>query len=137
MNNINVIKTLFPIEQTEQKTESKLSKFEKDNIQNCIMVLLKRGCMYTIIDPDGQKYSNMPIEEKKPIRVRTQSFKEYVTPILDKLEVGDLISVPFGIYDGAELQANICGRANTRWGAKSVSTSVNKELRVLEVLRLM
>lgn len=113
----------------------KISKLELMAIQNAIGMLNSRGCVYTVIDPNGDKYSNMPDIEVKKKTVRTQSFKEYVNPILDNLKVNDFIAVPFDKYDGPALQANLCARANTRWGAKSVMTSINKEKKVIEIIR--
>ena len=113
----------------------KISKLEIMAIQNAINMLNARGCVYTVIDPNGDKYSNMPEEEIKKKIIRTQSFKEYVNPILDKLNVNDFIAVPFDKYDGPKLQANLCARANSRWGSKSVITSINREKKVIEMIR--
>ena len=113
----------------------KISKLELMAIQNAINMLNARGCVYTVIDPNGDKYSNMPEEEIKKKIIRTNSFKEYVNPILDKLNVNDFITVPFDKYDGPKLQANLCARANSRWGSKSVITSINREKKVIEMIR--
>jgi hypothetical protein len=113
----------------------KISKLELMAIQNAINMLNARGCVYTVIDPNGDKYSNMPEEEIKKKIIRTNSYKEYVNPILDKLNVNDFIAVPFDKYDGPKLQANLCARANSRWGTKSVITSINREKKVIEMIR--
>ena len=136
MNNLTALRTLFPpSELAEQKKEITFSKLELQAVQNAINMLHSRGCLYTVNVPNGDKYSNMPdIEERKKI-VRTQSFKEYVNPILDNLKVNDFIAVPFDKYDGPKLQANLCARANSRWGSKSIMTSINKEKQVIEIIR--
>ena len=113
----------------------KISKLELIAIQNAINMLNARGCVYTVIDPNGDKYSNMPEEEIKKKIIRTNSYKEYVNPILDKLNVNDFIAVPFDKYDGPKLQSNLCARANSRWGTKSVITSINREKKVIEMIR--
>jgi hypothetical protein len=136
MNNFKVLQTLFPpSELTEQKKEVNFSKLELQAVQNAINMLHARGCVYTVIVPNGDKYSNMPDKEEKKKVVRSQSFKEYVNPFLDNLKVNDFIAVPFDKYDGPKLQANLCARANTRWGAKSVMTSINREKQVIEIIR--
>jgi hypothetical protein len=132
MNNINVFNTLF--DQTD-KVVSNYTEMEKKAIENAIILLGKRGCQYKVIDLDGKTYTN--VQEKEARKRRTQHFKEYVTPILDGLNVGDSIKVPFDKYDGGELQANLCARAGTRWGHKSIMTSVNKQEQVVEVIRLI
>jgi len=111
-----------------------MSKLEIIAIQNSINMLNARGCTYTIHLPNGEVFSNMP--EKKTKSTRVQSFKEYVNPFLDNLQVNDFVAIPFDKFDGSELQANLCARANTRWGPKSVMTSVNKEKKVVEMIRL-
>lgn len=113
----------------------KISKLELQAVQNAIGMLSARGCLYTVHVPNGEKYSNMPEEEIKKKIIRTNSFKEYVNPILDKLNVNDFIAVPFDKYDGPKLQANLCARANSRWGSKSVITSINREKKVIEMIR--
>jgi hypothetical protein len=136
MNNLNALNGLFALSQrTEQKIESTFSKLELQAVQNAINMLSARGCMYTVILPDGEKYSNMPEKKTRKKYIRTQSFKEYVNPILDKLEVNDFITVPFDKYDGLKLQANLCARANSRWGAKSIITSIDREKKVVELIR--
>ncbi len=136
MNNINVLNTLFPpSELVEQKNEITFSKLELQAVQNAINMLHARGCLYTVNVPNGDKYSNMPEQEVKKKTVRTQSFKEYVNPILDNLKVNDFIAVPFDKYDGPKLQANLCARANTRWGSKAIMTSINREKKVIEIIR--
>ena len=110
----------------------RMSKLEMIAVQNAINMLKARGCVYTVTAPDGETYSNMP-ERKKSVRV--QSFKEYVTPFLEKLEINEYMEIPFDKYNGSELQANICARSNTKWGPKSVMTSVNKEKKVVEIIR--
>jgi hypothetical protein len=105
-------------------------------IQSAIKMLDARGCMYKVIDPNGGTYSNMPEKEEKKRSSPVQSFKEYVNPFLDNLQVNGFIAIPFDKYDGSELQANLCARANTRWGPKSVMTSVNREQQVVEIIRL-
>lgn len=113
----------------------KISKLELMAIQNAINMLNARGCLYTVIDPNGEKYSNMPEKEVRKKAIRTQSFKEYVNPFLDNLKVNDFITVPFDKYDGLKLQANLCARAHSRWGTKSVMTSINREKKVIEMIR--
>tara|TARA_R110000868_G_scaffold398201_1_gene671226 strand:+ start:64 stop:480 length:417 start_codon:yes stop_codon:yes gene_type:complete len=136
MNNLNALKNLFALgEQTEQKSESTFSKLELQAIQNAINMLSARGCTYTVILPNGEKYSNMPEKKTRKKYIRTQSFKEYVNPILDKLNVNDFITVPFDKYDGLKLQANLCARAYARWGSKSIMTSIDREKKVVELIR--
>jgi hypothetical protein len=136
MNNFKVLPTLFPpSELTEQKKEVTFSKLELQAVQNAINMLHARGCMYTVVVPNGDKYSNMPEKEVRKRIVRSQSFKEYVNPFLDNLKVNDFISVPFDKYDGLKLQANLCARAHSRWGTKSVMTSINREKQVIEMIR--
>ena len=136
MNNLKVLKTLFPpSELIEYNDEPQFSKLELQAVLNAINMLSARGCLYTVNLPNGKKYSNMPEEEVKKKIIRTQSFKEYVNPILDKLNVNDFIAVPFDKYDGPKLQANLCARANSRWGSKSVITSINREKKVIEMIR--
>jgi hypothetical protein len=136
MNNLNALKTLFPpSDLTEQKREINFSKLELQAVQNAINMLHARGCVYTVTVPNGDKYSNMPEKQERKRAIRKQSFKEYVTPFLDNLNVNDFIAIPFDKYDGSELQANLCARANSRWGSKSILTSVNKEKQVVEIIR--
>jgi hypothetical protein len=136
MNNLNALKNLFALgELTEQKSESTFSKLELQAVQNAINMLSARGCTYTVILPNGEKYSNMPEKPARKKYIRVNSYKEYVSPFLDNLKVNDFIAVPFDKYDGIALQANLCARAISRWGAKSIITSIDREKKVVELIR--
>jgi hypothetical protein len=111
-----------------------MSKLELIAAQNAVNMLNARGCIYTVTFPNGDVHTNIQAPERKRSSP-TQNFKEYVNPILDNLNINDYIEVPFDKYDGSQLQANICARAHTRWGSKSIITSVNREKKVVEVIR--
>jgi hypothetical protein len=117
---------------THQDRDSLMDFLDFKSMTNAIKNLKERGCIYTVTDVDGNVYTNQPQKES---RIRVQSFDPYVRPILDKLEVGQRIEVPFHIYSGADLQSNICARAHARWGSKSVITSINKDKKLVSVIR--
>jgi len=117
---------------THQDRNSLMDFLDFKSMTNAIINLKARGCVYTVTDVDGNVYTNEP---QKVTRKRVQSFDPYVRPILDKLEVGQKVEVPFHVYTGADLQSNICARANSRWGAKSVMTAMNNDKQVVVVIR--
>ena len=117
---------------THQDRNSLMDFLEFKSMTNAIVNLKARGCVYTITDVDGNVYTNEP---QKVGRKRIQSFDPYVRPILEKLEVGQKIEIPYHIYTGADLQKNICARAYSKWGSRSVMTAMNNEKKVVVVIR--
>jgi len=118
---------------TEEKT--KMSALHTKALNQTVALLSGMGFNFAIIDLDGVKHGTLEVFVK-PKKEFVQSFKEYVSPILENLQVGELIAVPFNEYDGGELQSNICARAFTRWGDRSVMTAIKRDKKIIEVLRL-
>jgi hypothetical protein len=116
-----------------QDKDSLMNALEFKSMTNAILNLKARGCMYTVTDVDGNVYTNTVTQKKS--KKRSQSFDPYVRPFLDKLQVGDIIEIPYHIYTGADLQSNICARAHARWGSKSVMTTTDNDKKVVMVLR--
>ena len=118
---------------TEVKT--KMSALHTKALNQTVALLSGMGFSFAIIDLDGVKHGTLDVPTK-PKKEFVQSFKEYVSPILDNLQVGELVAVPFGEYDGGDLQSNICARSFTRWGDRSVMTAIKRDKKTIEVLRL-
>ena len=119
----------------DPEKEAKMSNLQKKVLNQTIQLLIGMGCDFAIIDPSGEKHGNLDVIQKKK-KVRVQEFHSYVSPILDKIAIGELLEVPPNEYKLEELQSNICARAYARWGAKSIATSINRKTNVIEVLRL-
>jgi hypothetical protein len=118
---------------TEEKTN--MSALHTKALNQTVALLSGMGFNFAIIDLDGVKHGQLEVLEK-PKREFVQSFKEYVTPILDALQIGQLISVPFDKFEGGDLQSNICSRANSRWGDRCIMTVIKRDKKIVEVLRL-
>jgi hypothetical protein len=112
-----------------------MSSLHTRALDQTVALLSGMGFRFAIIDLDGVKHGDLEIVGKQK-KEFVQSFKEYVTPILDSLQIGELVSVPFDEYDGGELQSNICSRANSRWGDRSIMTAIKRDKKIIEVLRL-
>lgn len=125
----------IPFNFSDDVANKKMTPLQKKVIQQTVDLLVGMKCQFAIIDTDGEKHGDLVVVPRKK-KVRVQEFHSYVSPILDKLKVGELVEVPKGIYKLEELQSNICARAYARWGATSVATSVNRKTDVVEILRL-
>ena len=125
----------IPFNFSDDVVNKKMTSLQKKVLKQTVDLLVGMKCEFAIIDLDGEKHGTLDVVPKKK-QVRVQQFHGYVSPILDKLQVGELIEVPNGIYKLDDLQSNICARAYSRWGAKSVATSINRKTNVVEILRL-
>ena len=125
----------IPFNFSDDVVNKKMTPLQKKVLKQTVELLVGMKCEFVIIDSNGEKHGTLNVASKKK-QVRVQQFHSYVSPFLDKLQVGELVEIPVGIYKIDELQSNISARANRRWGITSVATSINRKKNVVEILRL-
>ena len=119
----------------EDAINKKMTALQKKVLKQTIDLLNGMKFEFAIIDLDGEKHGNLIVTPKKS-SVRTQKFKHYVAPILDQLEIGQLIEVQKQEYKLEDLASNLAARAYYKWGPNSIATSMNRKTNVVEVLRI-
>ena len=103
----------------------------KRELDKAIRVLDLIKCEYAIIDPDGQKYGNLEVAEKKKGKSRLKFprgvIKEHIEPFIKDLALGEFATVPVDKYGAERVQSAILNYMRGRRGENSATTSKSKD----------
>ena len=117
-----------------------MSQIQGVVLKRVIAMLEGLKCPYAIIDPLGSKHGLL--EVKMPV-VRTKNPKyphgersKYCRKFLEKMAIGDVAVIPVGKYDVISIQAASISCANRIWESGSVTTTLNREKQLVEILRI-
>lgn len=109
-------------------------------ISRAIAMLNAADAKYKIVMPDGREFGEL---EVKPPRIRKRSYRyppgemsAYWRPLVKDFEVGTVLSIPFGKFDGVHLRGTMSGYFTTTYGKGAVMTSINHETKTIECLRV-
>jgi len=117
------------------------SQIHEQALKRAIAILEGLKVPYAVIDAFGVKRGTLDVKE--PI-TRTGGRKyphgersEYIRPFLAGVKVGDVVNIPFGKYEGVEVQSSATSSSHRLWGAGSVTTTINREKQHVELLRVL
>ena len=124
-----------------QQSVLQMSQIQEQALKRAIAMLEGMKCAYAIIDPLGNKHGLLPVKEPS---TRTGGRNhphgeraEYIRTFISKMNVGDVVDVPFGKYDALEVQSSSVSTAHRLWGRGSTATTMNRPRGVLEIMRIM
>ena len=104
-------------------------------IKRMVQSLALAGCSYTITTPNGESLWG----GSEPHRKKTQSFKGYIAPIIEKIGRGTLAEIPFPKdlpEDKVEsFQSSISAYCGRIFGREEYATCLKRERGVVEVYR--
>lgn len=107
-------------------------------LQNVLNILSALKCEYKIITLDGQEHGELVVVPAKSKRGKARrpagTFSNYIRPFLEPMKVGDVAVLPFGQFDGGDLQSNVTSQANHKWGRGSYKTCITGD--AVEILRI-
>ena len=117
------------------------SQIQEQAFKRAIAILEGLKVPYAVIDLLGTKHGTL--EVKEPI-TRSSERKyphgersNYARGFLAGIKVGDVAYIPFGKYEGIEVQSSATSCAHRLWGAGSVTTTINREKQHVELLRVL
>lgn len=115
-----------------------MNDIQKKALDNALRLLTGLGCQYVVIDADGVKHGEIAESRKKrrPNKYPMGTFSSYLRPYITPLNVGGSVDVPFGQFDGFELQSSIASLAHKLWGSNAHMSSVNRAKQIVEVIRI-
>ena len=122
-------------------------------IEESAEILRNLGCEYIIITRDGRALEHgelparlrqqaAPAAPKKPTRLPPGTYGSHYKPLVEKLQPGEVAVVPFkssltGVnFSVSGLNSALSAWASKNWGNGGSITSINRKLKVIEVLRL-
>jgi hypothetical protein len=122
-----------------QQLVLQMSKIQEVVLKRAIVMLEGMKCSYAIIDPLGNKHGLLDVKEK-PTNVRKYPHGErsrYTLSFIHLMQVGDVISIPFGKFKAEEVQVSVTSSANKAWGKGSLTTTLNRASQTVEVMRIL
>jgi hypothetical protein len=115
---------------------TKMLPIQTKVLQTWVEGLTNMGCAFEIIAPDGTTYGGLKKTRKvDPLKPKIV-YKDYVKPFLLDLNIGEYKELPFGDFEAIGLQANINARAIAIWGTGSLTTSIDRLKKVVQVVRI-
>ena len=118
---------------------------QKIALNRAITTITALNAQFKIILPDGQEFGELVVVPPKigrraPSKFPAGELTEHFRHTLESLEPGQAAMIPFGKYEADDdlnrLRSCLSGWCCTHWGSGSAITSTNRDLKVVEVLRL-
>ena len=117
---------------------------QKAVLEKAVLLLNSLGAEYFIQvkDADPVVKGNLSVKSKKrkvnaereyPHGTFTKMYRELK---VDKMNVGDVVSVPVGEFKPSKLQSTLSAFCGNIWGSGSTVTSMNKANNHIEVIRV-
>lgn len=124
-----------------QQSVLQMSQIQEQVLKRAISMLEGMKCSYAIIDPLGGKHGSLEVKErsskggarKYPHAERSKYARLYI----ESMSVGDVVNIPFGQYEGLECQSSIMSASHRLWGKGSVTTTINRPNKVVEIMRIL
>jgi len=99
------------------------------------------GAQYAVIY-DAEKHGTL--ELAPPPRVRKDGLPHYPRgetyayywPIMENMQPGDVVKVPFGRFDSTVLSSNISATCSHAWGSGNYVTKRDMEAQNVDILRI-
>lgn len=116
------------------------SQIHDQAFRRAINILEGLKVPYAAIDALGVKHGTLEVKEPaKRSGARKYPHGErsgYVRKFLTTAKVGDVVNIPFGVYDAIDVQSSATSTAHRLWGSGSVTTTINREKQHVEILRI-
>lgn len=117
---------------------------QKAVLEKAVLLLNSLGAEYFIQVKDAEPVVkgnlNVKVKKKKanterayPHGTFTKMYREHK---VDKMNVGDVVSVPIGEFKSSHIQSTLSAFCGNIWGSGSTVTSMNKANNHIEVIRV-
>ena len=116
-----------------------MSNVKQATLTKAINFLNAVGAKYAIIDADGNKHGDLEVVEAKtaPRKYPHAEMSTYVGKHLANMSITDVVEIPFDKYEGSEVRSAAVSWGCYHWGNGAITTSTNKDKKVVEVLRVL
>lgn len=123
-----------------QQSVLQMSQLQQQVLKRAVALLEGMKCSYAIIDPLGNKHGLLDIKDRPQRGARKFPHGErsaYVRAFLTEMKVGDVVDIPFDKYEAMDVQSSTSSAAHKLWGKGSITTTINRSKRVVELLRIL
>ena len=110
-------------------------------LSRALLLLKSVKAQFKVIMPDGAEHGELVVvQPKSKTRQRGPyaygAINAYFSPLIGNMKAGDMVEVPWSEFEAERLRGGISAYAVQRWGKQSAITVVNREKKVIEVLRV-
>lgn len=119
-----------------------MSQVSEMAITRALALLKSANVQFKIITPEGVEYGELEVVQPKE-RKRQKGLYEYgelnqyFMPFVEKMKPGEQVNVPFDKYECERLRGALSAWLVKHWGKGNSITAVNRESKVVEVLRVL
>lgn len=114
---------------------------QEQAVNKAIAMLTGVGAKYKIILEDGTEFGELEAvvkaEKKRTFGRPWGTYSTYFKPFLEDVKVGQKVEIPCGEFGDEELRGPISSYCGKMWGVDTYLTSIDKERKVVEVLRYL
>jgi hypothetical protein len=117
-----------------------MKEIQARELQRVIKFIEGLGCLYAIVTPDEEVFTNgLEVTEPKDRVRQPAAFPRgevrafYVPQIQINAEVGSVQEIAFGKYGAERVRTGVCNYLTEQWGPDTYTTRVNEHC--VEVLR--
>jgi hypothetical protein len=110
--------------------------------KKALAVIKASGAKFRIVMPSGEQFGDLPIAAPEPERKRRKLrhpygvLRAYYLPFVKDIQPGQVIDVPFGNFLPGPLMSGISAHFCHSLGNGKVTTAINRDRKVIEVLRV-
>lgn len=123
--------------------DKELHPMQRAMVDRIVAALQNMGCQYSILLPGSMELlSNVPDEpeperksKRAPLKHPRGAVRNYYKPLLENVQPGDVVCIPFDRFDRNDLQSNIASYLTNEWGPKSYQTRLDDTNKCVEVFR--
>lgn len=110
-------------------------------ITRALALLKSVNAQFKIITADGQEHGDLEVVQPKERKRQKGLYgygelNHYFLPLVEKMKPGEQVNVPFDRYECERLRGALSAWLVKKWGKGNTITSVNRESKVVEVLRV-
>jgi hypothetical protein len=99
--------------------ENQMKEIEIKEMQRAIKILTLLKLSYAIVTPDGEKFGDLNVHEKKRTKrspYKWGELKDYSLNYIKNMKVGDVVEIPSNGYELNHLMNSASALAGRMWG---------------------
>jgi hypothetical protein len=118
----------------------KMEEVKVKYLRQVVATLEGMGCVFAIIDTDGNKYGKLQTTEPRK-RQKSEHPPGTLLNHIRKhakfpLQLGEVVCIPCGQFDPLRLQGSLMSHLCIKFGKGSYTSTGNKAAKMLEVMRV-
>ena len=111
-------------------------------LQQSLKLLGALGAQYKVIMPEGDSYGTLevvtqPVKPKKGSRYGWGALRAYYRPLVEAMQVGEVILIPVDRFDMLSLSSGVSDLASFLWKKGNSKVNQRPDLNAVQVMRYL